>query len=59
MLYRPPQNPEGAFTTTHGKKVAPAEAVRKLENMAENLGTLIDLTDAALAGVMESDRKRK
>lgn len=53
------KNSEGAFTTAHGKKVAPAEAVRKLENMAENLGTLIDLTDAALAGVMESDRKRK
>lgn len=53
------RNPEGAFTTTNGKKVPPAEAERKLENMADNLGTLIDLADAAISGVMESDRKRK
>lgn len=52
-------NPQGAFTTGNGKKVPAGDAERILENLAENVGTLIDIEDAALSGVLDSDRKLK
>lgn len=53
------ENPQGAFTTGSGKKIPAADAERILENLAENVGTLIDIEDAALSGVLDSDRKIK
>ena len=53
------KNPQGAFQKANGKSVPAADAERILENLADNVGTLIDLVDAAISGVLESDRKRK
>lgn len=53
------QNPQGAFTTSKNKPVPEAEAVEKLDRMAQNLGDLIDKEEALLHGVMEQDRKHK
>lgn len=53
------KNPKGAFQKASGKSVSADDAERILENLAENVGTLIDLEDAAISGVLESDRKRK
>lgn len=51
------KNPQGAFTTGNGKKIPKEDAERKLENLADELGVLIDLEDAALSGVLESDQR--
>lgn len=53
------KNPKGAFQKASGKSVPADDAERILENLAENIGVLIDLEDAAISGVLESDRKRK
>ena len=52
-------NPRGAFTTGSGKKIPAKDAERILENLAENVGTLIDIEDTAISGVLDSDRKLK
>ena len=53
------KNPEGCFTGVDGKRsVAPAEAKRELENMAQRLGELIDEENSKLTGVMKSDKER-
>ena len=53
------QNPQGCFTDGKGKSVPAAEAVERLDNMAQSLGELIDQEEALLRKIMESDRKRK
>lgn len=54
------KNPEGCFTGCDGKKsVAPSDAKRKLENMAQELGELIDNENGFLTGVLKSDRERQ
>ena len=53
------QNPEGCFTTASGRVLKAAEAKKKLDNMAQNLGEKIDKLDGKIREVMESDRKRK
>ena len=51
------KNPEGAFTTSGKKNVRADDALRIIENLADGVGTKIDLLDAALSGVLESDQK--
>lgn len=53
------QNPQGCFTDSKGKAVQAAEAVKRLDNMAQSLGELIDQEGELLRKIMESDRKRK
>ena len=53
------ENPEGCFTTASGRVLKAAEAKKKLDNMAQNLGEKIDKLDGKIREVMESDRKRK
>lgn len=53
------QNPEGAFTTAKGKTVTGNDALKKLENMAANLGEAIDRENELLKKILESDRKRR
>ena len=53
------QNPQGAFATSKNKAVPQAEAIARLDRMAQNLGDLIDKEESLLRGVMEQDRKRK
>lgn len=54
------KNPEGCFTGCDGKKsVAPSDAKRKLENMAQELGELIDNENGLLTNVLRSDKERQ
>lgn len=53
------QNPQGCFTDSKGKTVPNAEAINRLDNMAQSLGELIDREETLLRNVMESDRARK
>lgn len=53
------QNPQGCFTTEHGKTMSSSAAMRRLDNMAQDLGELIDQEDKLIGGVLESDRNRK
>lgn len=48
------QNPEGCFTTSKGKAVDAAEAVSKLDKMAQSLGELIDLENDLLKGAVKA-----
>ena len=52
------QNPQGCFADGKGKSLPPAEATRKLDNMAESLGNLINQEETLLRNIMDSDRKR-
>lgn len=51
-------NPQGAFTDTKGNKLSSSEAIKKLDHMADSLGTKIDLESDLLKGVLNSDRSR-
>ncbi len=51
-------NPEGCFTTSSGRTVTSSDAKRKLERMAESLGSLIDHENNLLIKVMNSDKNR-
>lgn len=53
------QNPQGCFTDSRGKTVPAAEAMNRLDNMAQSLGELIDREETLLRNIMESDRTRK
>ena len=48
------QNPEGCFTTSKGKAADAAEAVSKLDKMAQSLGELIDLENDLLKGAVKA-----
>ena len=50
-------NPSGAFQTTKGKNVQPADAMKKLDHMAQSLGEKIDEEEKMLTGVMKSDKQ--
>lgn len=47
------QNPEGAFTTAKGRDLKAGEATRKLDNMAQSLGELIDREQRLLQGQLD------
>ena len=48
------QNPQGAFTTAAGNAVPASDATRKLDNMAQHLGELIDQENALLTGQLKT-----
>lgn len=52
------KNPSGAFTTTTGKDVDSTNAKRKLDNMAQSLGELIDTEAKMITKVIKSDKER-
>ena len=52
-------NPQGCFTKPDGKSIPPAEATKKLDDMAQSLGEKIDRENELIRAVIESDRKRK
>ena len=51
-------NPAGCFTSGSGSPVQASDAKRKLENMAQSLGELIDIENGLLTNVLKSDRGR-
>lgn len=51
-------NPQGCFTTANGKNIPAADAVKKLEFMAQSLGEKIDKENTLLTNVLKSDKKR-
>lgn len=52
-------NPEGCFTKSNDTPIKTSDAKRKLENMAQNLGELINAEDKLLTNVLKSDKQRK
>lgn len=52
-------NPEGCFTTSKGKTVTAADAIRKLDNMSQSIGNLIVQENNFLIAVMNSDKSRQ
>ena len=52
------KNPAGAFTTSTGKGVDSTDAKRKLDNMAQDLGELIDGEAKMITKVIKSDKER-
>ena len=56
-------NPEGSFATRKGQPLRKDEAIRRLDYMAENLGSLIAAEERLLGAVIKSDmenfRKRQ
>ena len=53
------QNPSGCFEKGSGGCVDAASAKRRLDNMAQNLGELIDRENGYLTSILKSDQKRK
>lgn len=51
-------NPAGCFTSKTGSPVQASDAKRKLENMAQSLGELIDTENGLLTNVLKSDKGR-
>ena len=51
-------NPAGCFTNSSGATLRPAEAKKKLEHMAQELGELIDAENGMLTSVLKSDKSR-
>lgn len=52
------KNPSGAFSTRSGKDVAPKDAQKKLDNMSQELGELIDSERKILTQVIKELRER-
>ncbi len=51
-------NPQGCFTRANGQTEKAADAVAKLDKMAQSLGEKIDEEDGLLKAVLKSDRGR-
>lgn len=51
------KNPSGAFTTSTNKNVAKADAGRKLDNMSQELGELIDSELKMINKILKSDKE--
>ena len=51
------KNPQGCFTGSGGKSVPAAEAVKRLDDMAQSLGELINLENDLITGTMKSDKR--
>lgn len=50
------QNPAGCFETASGKSVNASDALKKLDNMAQSLGELIDKENALLTSLIKTKR---
>lgn len=51
-------NPQGAFDRNNKKPLATKDATKKINNMAESLGCLIDKENTLLTNLLKSDKKR-
>lgn len=51
-------NPSGCFTTGSGNSVSSSDAKKKLDNMAQELGELIDKENGLLTGVLKNDKNK-
>lgn len=51
-------NPAGCFETSSGKPVKSGDAQKRLDNMSQALGDLIDKENALLTGVLKNDKKK-
>lgn len=51
-------NPSGCFTSSSGSSVMASDAKKKLDNMAQMLGELIDTENGLLTNVLKSDKGR-
>lgn len=51
------KNPSGAFVTSTKKDVAPADASKKLDNMSQELGELIDSELKMINKILQSDKE--
>ena len=51
-------NPSDAFNRQNGKPMSKADAIARLDKMAETLGDMIDTQDSLIIGVRDSDKER-
>ena len=51
-------NPAGCFETNSGKPVKSGDAQKRLDNMSQALGDLIDKENALLTGVLKNEKKK-
>lgn len=51
-------NPAGCFETSSGKPVKSGDAQKRLDNMSQALGDLIDKENALLTGVLKNEKKK-
>ena len=51
-------NPSGCFTKGNGDSVPSAEAKKKLDKMAQELGEMIDEENGKLTAILKSDKER-
>ena len=51
-------NPSDAFNRQNGKPIPKAEAIKILDKLSYDLGTMIDKQDSLLKGVRDSDKER-
>lgn len=51
-------NPSGCFTSSSGSSVMASDAKKRLDNMAQMLGELIDTENGLLTNVLKSDKGR-
>lgn len=52
------KNPYGCFVSDSGECRDATAAMRKLDNMAQSLGSLIDLENGYLSALLKSDKRR-
>lgn len=52
-------NPAGCFTTSSGKSVDSSKAIKKIDNMAQNLGELIDKERRLITSVLKRDKEKR
>ena len=50
-------NPQGCFTKPDGKSIPPAEATKKLDDMAQSLGEKIDRENELIRAVWKATEK--
>lgn len=51
-------NPGGCFETTSGKPVKSGDTTKRLDNLSQTLGDLIDKENALLTGLLKSDKRK-
>lgn len=52
-------NPQGAFRTSSDKLVDGETAIKRLDDLCQTLGEMIDTEDKLLSGIIRNDRERQ
>lgn len=52
-------NPQGAFRTSSDKLVDGEAALKRLDDLCQTLGEMIDAEDKLLSGIIRNDRERQ